>query len=197
MRHRIAAHFQASLAAVSEAASDDALMAVTADMGEAIATALRAGHKILLAGNGGSAGDAQHIAAELVGRYKLERRGWPAIALTTDSSALTAIGNDFGFEAVFSRQLEALGQAGDVLWAFSTSGTSANVIAALRQAGEAGLFRIGFTGRRGAGMAAHCDQCLIAPSDDTPVVQQIHMMAAHAICDAVERDLLRTVEANG
>lgn len=187
---RIAAHFQSSLAALATAAHDDDLLRMMGAITDAAIAALRGGRKLLLAGNGGSAGDAQHLAAEIVGRYKLNRPGWPAIALTTDTSALTAISNDFGFETVFARQLQALGQAGDVFWGFSTSGTSPNVITAFKAARAQGLATVGFTGTKGAGMAAHCDLLLVAPSDDTPVIQQIHMTAGHAICDAIEHALV-------
>lgn len=187
---RIAAHFQSSLAALATVAHDDGLLRVTGAIADATTAALRAGGKLLLAGNGGSAADAQHLAAEIVGRYKLNRPGWPAIALTTDTSALTAISNDFGFETVFARQLQALGQPGDVFWGFSTSGTSPNVIAAFKAARAQGLSTVGFTGMKGAAMAAHCDLLLVAPSDDTPVIQQIHMTAGHAICDAIEHALV-------
>ena len=185
----IAAHFRNSLAALTAAASDPALLATTHVIAAAAVDALRQGRKLLIAGNGGSAADAQHIAAEIVGRYKMERRAWPAIALTTDTSALTAITNDYGFERVFARQVEGLGQRGDVFWGLSTSGKSPNILAALRAAREQGLVTVGFTGTKGKEMAAHCDHLLVAPSDDTPVIQQIHLMAAHAICDQVEHAL--------
>src|SRR6201988_179098 len=135
-----------------------------------ILTALNGGHNLRLCGNGGSAADAQHIAAEIVGRYKQERPAYAAIALTTDTSALTAIGNDYGYEQVFARQVEGLGQRGDVLLAISTSGRSPNIMAALRKARELGLVTIGFTGTRGEAMGADCDHLLIAPCDDTPVI---------------------------
>ncbi len=148
--------------------------------------ALRAGNKILIIGNGGSAADAQHIAAELVGRYKKERTALAAIALTTDTSALTAIGNDYGFERIFTRQVEALGRRGDLLLALSTSGRSLNILAALRTARERGLTTVGLTGAKGEAMRESCDHLLMVPSDDTPVIQQICLAFAHAICDQVE-----------
>src|SRR6202049_2681384 len=129
-----------------------------------IINALRSGNKILLIGNGGSAADAQQIAAEIVGRYKQDRPGYAAIALTTDTSALTAIANDYGFEQVFARQVEGLGARGDVLLALSTSGRSPNILAALRAARERGLVTIGFTGAKGETLATHCDHLLVAPS---------------------------------
>jgi len=188
---RIAAHFQSSLAALTEAAHDDALLKTTDAIAESLVAALKAGHKLLLAGNGGSAADAQHLAAEIVGRYKVNRPGWAAIALTTDTSVLTAVGNDYGFDQIFTRQIEALGRPGDVFWGFSTSGTSPNVVAALTAARAAGLVTVGFTGGRGRALAQHCDTLFVAPSEDTAVVQQIHLMAGHAICDAVEHALVK------
>lgn len=182
-------HFKASLDGLTAAANDAALLKLTREIAAIIAAAVGNGRKVMLIGNGGSAADAQHIAAELVGRYKKDRPGWAAIALTTDTSALTAIGNDYGIERIFARQVEGLGQRGDILIAMSTSGRSPNILAALEQARGMGIATIGFTGLKGNGMTAHCDHMFIAPSDDTPVVQQIHMTALHAICDQVERAL--------
>jgi D-sedoheptulose 7-phosphate isomerase len=145
----------------------------------------------LIIGNGGSAADAQHIAAEIVGRYKQDRPAYAAIALTTDTSALTAIANDYGFEQVFARQVDGLGRRGDVLLALSTSGRSPNILAALRTARERGLVTIGFTGSKGEALGALCDHLLISPSDDTAVVQQIHLTVAHAICDEIEQTMMR------
>jgi D-sedoheptulose 7-phosphate isomerase len=186
----IADHFKVSLAALERATKDAALLATAHAIAAAIINALRSGNKILLIGNGGSAADAQHIAAEIVGRYKQERPGYAAIALTTDTSALTSIANDYGFEQVFARQIEGLGQRGDVLLAFSTSGSSANITAGLRLARARGLVTIGFTGTRGEAMRALCDHLFVSPTDDTPVVQQIHLTAAHGICDEVERAMI-------
>lgn len=185
----ITAHLERSAAAMAEAARDGALVKNIAAMAGAMTQALRAGGKILLAGNGGSAGDAQHIAAEIVGRYKRERKGWAAIALTTDTSALTAIANDYGYEQVFARQIEGLGRKGDVFVGLTTSGQSPNILAALKTARAQGLVTVGFTGPKGASLASLCDHLLVAPTDDTPVVQQIHLAAGHAICDAVEQAL--------
>lgn len=183
---RIAAHFQSSLSGTIAAAQDRALLATTHAIAKATATALTAGRKLLLIGNGGSAADAQHIAAEIVGRYKQERSAWPAIALTTDTSALTAIANDYGFEQIFARQLQGLGQRGDILFALTTSGRSPNILAALKIARELGIVSVGFTGKNGESMRASCDHLFVSPSDDTPVIQQIHMIAMHAICDEIE-----------
>jgi D-sedoheptulose 7-phosphate isomerase len=187
----IAAHLKQSLAALERATQDAALRAAARSIATVIIAALRSGNKLLIIGNGGSAADAQHIAAEIVGRYKQDRPAYAAIALTTDTSALTAIANDYGFEQVFARQVEGLGRRGDALLALSTSGRSPNILAALRTARERGLVTIGFTGTRGEALGAHCDHLLVAPSDDTPVVQQIHLTIAHAICDEIEQAMMR------
>src|SRR5712664_152826 len=172
-------------------AQDAALLATSRAIAAATIAALRAGNKLLIIGNGGSAADAQHIASEIVGRYKQHRPAWAAIALTTDTSALTAIANDYGFEQVFARQVEGLGQRGDVLLALSTSGRSPNILAALRTARERGLVTIGFTGSKGEALGTLCDHLLVSPSDDTPVVQQIHLAVAHGICDEIEQTMMR------
>ncbi len=148
--------------------------------------ALKNQKKIILFGNGGSAADAQHIAAELVGRFKKERRALPAIALTTDTSALTAIGNDYGFEDIFSRQIEALAEQGDVAVGISTSGNSANVIKALEVAKESGCKSVGLIGRDGGKMAGVCDASVIVPSNDTARIQEMHIMIGHIICAAID-----------
>ena len=187
----IAAHLSLSREAF-ERAQDAALLDTARKIADVITAGLRGGHKLLIAGNGGSAGDAQHIAAEMVGRYKKDRPAYAAIALTTDASALTAIGNDYGFEQVFARQVEGLGRRGDVLLAITTSGRSPNILAALKAARQQGLITVGFTGNKGAELAASCDHLLVAPSDDTAVIQQIHMAFAHGICDAVEQALMQS-----
>jgi D-sedoheptulose 7-phosphate isomerase len=179
--------------AVTQLVRDGAMLQITNEIASISARALQAGQKLLLAGNGGSAADAQHIAAEIVGRYKLDRPSWPALALTTDTSALTAISNDYGLEQMFARQVQGLGQRGDVFWGLSTSGTSPNVLAALKTARDGGLVTIGFTGAKARAenspMRALCDVLFVAPTEDTPVIQQIHLMAGHAICDAIEQTL--------
>jgi len=162
--------------------------AVAAAAGK-IEEALRAGGKVLLCGNGGSAADAQHIAAELAGRLKLERRGLAALALTVNASVLTALSNDYGYAAVFARQVEAVGRRGDVLVAISTSGASENVVAALARARELGLATIGFSGEAGGAMAEHCDLLIRAPGGDTQRTQEVHIAAGHAICEIVEAEL--------
>ena len=153
--------------------------------------ALERGNKILLAGNGGSAADCQHIAAEMVGRFAFNRPGLPAVALTTDSSILTALGNDYGYERIFARQVEALGRTRDVLAVYSTSGSSPNILAALEQAGRQGLVRIGFTGNRGGPMNALCEALLEIPSDLTPRIQEGHLLLGHLLCGLVENALFQ------
>lgn len=150
---------------------------------------LKKGNKILLCGNGGSAADAQHIAAELTGRYKTERRGLPAIALTTDTSALTAIGNDYGYNRVFDRQVEALVQKGDLLIGISTSGNSENVVNALKLAQELDCATIGFSGRDGGAMNSVCDINLVVPSDNTPRIQEMHILFGHIICQIIDNEI--------
>jgi len=186
----IEAHLKQSLAGLQRAVQDTAMLAAAGKITETIVAALRAGHKLLIAGNGGSAADAQHIAAEIVGRYKKDRPAYAAIALTTDTSALTAIANDYTFEHVFARQVAGLGRRGDVLLVLSTSGRSPNILAALRTAHEHGVITIGLTGSKGAAMGVVCDHLLVAPSDDTPVIQQIHLAVGHGICDAIEQTLM-------
>src|SRR5947209_18899799 len=185
----IALYLQRSRDALEHAIADGKFLSAVATIAEVIADAYRSGGKLLIAGNGGSAGDAQHIAAEFLSRYLLDRQPLPAIALTTDTSVLTAVGNDYGFERVFERQVRGFGRRGDVFLAISTSGRSANVLAALRAAREIGLVTVGFTGSGTNEMRGHCDHILSAPSEETAVVQQIYLVAAHAICGVVEREL--------
>jgi len=149
--------------------------------------ALKNGKKILIFGNGGSAADAQHIAAELVGRYKTERKGLPAIALTTDTSALTSISNDYGYDHVFDRQVEALANSGDVVIGISTGGNSGNVINGLQTAKELGCKLIGFSGRDGGEMNDLCDVNLVVPSEDTPRIQEMHIFIGHTICHLIDQ----------
>ncbi len=147
---------------------------------------LKNGNKILLCGNGGSAADAQHIAAELTGRYKTERRGLPAIALTTDTSALTAIGNDYGYDRVFDRQVESLAVKGDLIIGISTSGNSFNVINAFKVAKEIGCKTLGLSGRDGGAMNEWCDLNVVVPSNNTPRIQEMHILFAHTICQIID-----------
>jgi D-sedoheptulose 7-phosphate isomerase len=186
----VAEHFRRSCETLSCAADDPKFRAAIQGIADTIAAAFRGGHKLLIAGNGGSAADAQHIAGEFLSRLNFDRNPLPAIALTTDSSVLTAIGNDYGFECTFERQVRGLGKHGDVFIAISTSGRSPNVIAALKAARQGGLTTVGFTGSGANGsMQPLCDHLLAAPSKETALIQQIHIVAAHAICGLVERDL--------
>ena len=161
--------------------------------GQLIWDALKRGNKILLCGNGGSAADAQHIAAELVGRYEQQRRAFPAVSLTTDTSALTSIGNDYGFEEIFARQVEALAVSGDVLIAISTSGKSANVIKAADQARAIGCKTIALSGCSGEPLSSRCDLAVVVPSDRTSRVQEGHITIGHIWCEIVEANLANEV----
>ncbi len=152
------------------------------------------GGKIMLCGNGGSAADAQHIAAELSGRYKKERKGLAGLALTTDTSVLTAVGNDYGYDRVFDRQVEALAKEGDLLIGISTSGNSKNVLRALSLGRNMGCKTIGLSGRDGGAMDEFCDINIVVPSDDTPRIQEMHILIGHTICQAID-DLLKEEKA--
>ena len=164
-----------------------------AEIARTLALCLTGGGKILLCGNGGSAADAQHFAAEFVNRFVMERPPLPAIALTTDTSALTAIGNDYSFTQIFSKQVQALGRPGDVLIGISTSGKSANVNEALRIGLEKGLVTVGLGGADGGGMVAHCHHALIVPDRRTPLIQEIHVTIGHLLCGLVDYYLFEAV----
>ncbi len=163
--------------------------AAIAEIARTIAGALRTGGKVLAFGNGGSAADAQHFVGELVGRYYLERRALPAVALTANTASITAIANDYGFDRVFERQVEALGRPGDVAVGISTSGRSPNVLAALRKARELGLSSVALTGEDAGALEAETDACLSVPSSDTPRIQEAHITAIHIICEWVEKEM--------
>ena len=165
---------------------DDRLISVTQFTAEICINALKSGNKILLAGNGGSAADCQHIAGELVSRFEFDRPGLPAIALTVDSSILTAIGNDYGYEKLFERQLQSLAKPGDIFFAYSTSGKSPNILKALEYAKSAGIVSVGFTGNRQGPMKSLCDYLLEVPSPDTPRIQEGHLVLGHIICGLIE-----------
>jgi D-sedoheptulose 7-phosphate isomerase len=174
---------------VQAAIEDSAFAAEIATIAKLSADALAGGRKLLLAGNGGSAGDAQHLAGEFLARFNYDRAPIAAIALTTDSSVLTAVGNDYGYEHVFERQILGLGAPGDVFIALSTSGRSRNILRAIDAARTKQLKVVGFTGRSGGEMRDRCDICLLAPSDSTPLIQQLHMIAGHIVCGLVEERL--------
>ncbi len=154
-----------------------------------IAERVKGGNKVLLCGNGGSAADCQHIAAELVGRFNMERRALPAIALTTDTSILTAVANDYSFDRIFERQVEALGQEGDVLIGISTSGNSENVLKAVEKAKEMGILTVGFLGRDGGKLAGIVDHAFIVKNFSTPRIQEVHITLGHVLCDFIEKYL--------
>jgi len=157
----------------------------------AIIKAFRTNHKILIAGNGGSAADAQHLAAEFVNKFNFDRPGLPAIALTTDTSILTSVGNDSSFQKVFARQVSTLGNEGDILLVISTSGKSSNLIEALKEAGEKKMLTIGISGCSGGTMKDLCDICLVVPSEETPRIQEAQILIEHIICSVVEEELFR------
>ena len=167
----------------------DNLVSPVAECAQILIDALQAGHKILIMGNGGSAADAQHFAAEMVGRFLLERKALPAIALTTDTSILTAVGNDYGFDDVFKRQVEALALPGDVLIGLSTSGNSKNIKRALEVGKDIGAITIGLLGRDGGEIASISDFNLTVPSTETPRIQEAHLVMIHILCDLVEKGL--------
>jgi D-sedoheptulose 7-phosphate isomerase len=174
-------------AAVLEALRGEALASAIAEAAAAISDCLESGGKVLLFGNGGSAADATHIAGEFVGRFLRERPAAAALSLSDNSSAVTAIANDYGFEAVFARQVEGLGRAGDVAVAISTSGNSANVLAGVRAARNGGMRTIALTGAGGGALAGEVDLLIAVPSSSTPRIQEAHSLIAHVLCDLVER----------
>ncbi len=152
---------------------------------------LKAGNKLLICGNGGSAGDSQHFAAEIIGRYKMERRSLPAIALTTDTSIITAIGNDYGYDQIFKKQVEGLANKGDILIGISTSSNSPNIIEAYKEAKKKGAICIGLLGNEGGKMKNYCDYNFIVPSNNTPRIQESHGMAIHIICEILEKEIFK------
>ena len=189
MRNKIKQRIQDSIALKQRMLADDNLIQALETIVTSCVQSLRSGNKILLCGNGGSAADAQHIAAELSGRFQLERPALYAEALTVNSSSLTAISNDYGFEQVFARQVEAMGKKGDVLLALSTSGKSENILIALEQARLTGMTCIGLTGQGGGRMEALCDVCISVASTDTARIQEAHILIGHLICEMIEQTL--------
>lgn len=183
----VAAQFTETARNLHAMSEDRALQAAVAAVATACVAALRGGRKILFAGNGGSAADAQHLAGELVSRFNYDRPGLAAFALTTDTSVLTAIGNDYGYERLFARQVEAVGVGGDVLIAISTSGRSPNILEALRVARAKNMVTVGMTGRQGGRMSEMCDHLLRTPSDATPRIQEGHIVMGHTVCYLIEQ----------
>ncbi len=189
MRNYIQDEIQKTLTVLSRIEQDEAILTAAEDIARQCITALRHGNKILFAGNGGSAADAQHLAAELVSRLCYDRPALSAIALTTDTSALTAIGNDYAFEYLFARQVEALGQKGDVLIGISTSGKSMNILRAFEVAHAKGLITVGFTRDHAPLMSERCDLTLNIPARETPKIQECHILFGHIICSLIEEEI--------
>lgn len=191
MKSYIASQISETQLVMSKMLSDENLLASLENAARTCIQAIMNGNKILLAGNGGSAADAQHIAGEFVSRFAFDRPGLSAIALTTDTSILTAIGNDYGYEKLFARQVQAHARKGDVLIAYSTSGKSPNVIYALKEARSCGLLCIGMTGNLGGPMEELCDYYLAVPSADTPKIQEGHAVLGHILCGLVEKAIFK------
>lgn len=190
MAQRISTMLQEAIVVLQQVRENQALLDQLAEAAAATAEALRAGGKLLIAGNGGSAADAQHLAAEFACRLTVDRPALRALALTTDSSNLTAIGNDYGFDRIFARQIEALGQEGDLFLGISTSGNSKNILTALELSRKMGLKTIGFSGRGGGQMPALCDYNIVIPSETTAHIQEAHLTLEHIFCHLVERNSL-------
>lgn len=193
MRDYISAQIHGAQRVMSAMLADETLLSTLAAAAKACINCLDKGGKILLAGNGGSAADAQHIAGEFVSRFAFDRPGLPAVALTTDTSILTAIGNDYGYERLFSRQIQAHGNPGDVFIGYSTSGSSPNILRALEEARTRGLITVGMTGNRGGPMCELCDSLLQVPSGDTPKIQEGHLVLGHILCGLVESAIFKAV----
>jgi len=189
MINYIKEQIQASIDTKQNILNDEKLMQTIAEVAQECVDLYRKGKKTLLAGNGGSAADAQHFAAELVGRYGFDRASLPSIALTTDTSNLTAIGNDYGYDKVFSRQLEGMGNEGDLFIGISTSGNSQNIINAFMAAKEKNIMTVALVGRDGGKMANIADYTLIVPSNATPRIQESHLLIEHMICDIIEQEI--------
>jgi D-sedoheptulose 7-phosphate isomerase len=187
--HRAIELMKASIATQQSMLSNSGLVATIAKVSEILVASLQQGNKVILFGNGGSAADAQHIAAELVGRFAFDRPALPALAFSVNTSCLTAIGNDYGFDQVFSRQIEALAKAGDVAVGISTSGNSPNVIKALLTARKMGLRTVGMTGASGGSLAKSAELCICVPSKDTPRIQECHILIGHIISELVEKEI--------
>lgn len=185
----IRTRIEASIGVKQQILVEPGLVEQIGALADRIVAVLKGGGKLLLFGNGGSAADAQHIAAELIGHFGGERRPLPAIALTTDTSILTALGNDYGFADVFARQVEALGHPGDIVLGLSTSGASVNVARGLEAAGASGLFTVALTGAKGGWVSTVAAECVRVPSNDTPRIQEAHIMIGHILCEIIDRAL--------
>jgi D-sedoheptulose 7-phosphate isomerase len=185
----IAGRIEANVAVGSALLHDRTFLAAVAKTGRIMAQALQSGNKVLFFGNGGSAADAQHLAAELTGRFMKERPALAALALTTNSSSVTALGNDYGFETIFARQIEGLARRGDVAVGISTSGNSPNVLQAIAAAHSRKLITVGMTGAKGGKLASAVDYCIRIPSDSTPRIQEAHILVGHVLCEIIEQEL--------
>jgi len=186
---QIRKQIEESISLKKKVLDDDSFIKTIEAAADLCVDSLKNNHKILFAGNGGSAADAQHLAAELVNKFGFDRPGLASIALTTDTSIITSISNDYGFERLFARQIESLGQKGDVLIAFSTSGGSVNIIEGIKEAHFRGLKVIGLTGKFTGKMSPYCDICISVPSEDTPRIQELHIMTGHIICSIIENKM--------
>ena len=182
-------HIQRNVATQTQILRDEKLLKILVEIGNKAVLAYKNGHKILIAGNGGSAADAQHFAAELVARFQINRAGLSALALSTDTSILTAIGNDFGFDEIFARQIEAHAERGDLFFAISTSGNSRNLVKALPVARERGCICVGLTGSKECQMDSLCDYLLKIPAEITATIQEAHIMLEHILCGIIEQEL--------
>jgi D-sedoheptulose 7-phosphate isomerase len=188
-KQRVIRSIQDSLDVKDALLNDHEFHALIITVGHRMAEALRNGNRIFYFGNGGSAADAQHLGAELTGRYLRDRPGLPGIALTVNASSITAIANDYSYEMVFARQLQALSNKGDIAVGISTSGNSSNVIRAMQVGRERGLLTIGMTGRTGGRLKSAVDYCICIPSDQTPRIQELHILTGHILCEIIEEDL--------
>jgi D-sedoheptulose 7-phosphate isomerase len=188
--HSIGRTIEASIATHQRLLGDGTAMRLIADVTKALVNALQQGRKVLLFGNGGSAADAQHIAAEFVGRFAMERAALPVLALTVNTSCVTAIGNDYGFDRVFARQIEAFGKPGDMGIGISTSGNSANVLLGLAKAREIGMTTVALVGASGGKMRNSADYCICVPSDETPRIQECHILIGHVISELAEKAIV-------
>lgn len=191
MNNIIRDQIHSSISVAQKIAVSEELVSVIGMAANSIIDSLRNKGKVIIAGNGGSAADSQHIAAEFVNRFCFDRESLAAIAITTDTSVITSIGNDSGFERIFSRQLGAVGKKGDIFIALSTSGSSVNIIEALKESRKKGIFSIGFTGASGGQMNDLCDIIIRVPSDETPRIQEMHILIAHIICSIVEETIFQ------
>ncbi len=191
MKESVKNTIQQSIAVKTQFLNDESSIAKIEIIAQKMIESFKAGGKTMFAGNGGSAADAQHLAAELVNRFRIDRLGLPALAFSTDTSVITSIGNDYGYDFLFSRQLAAFGKEGDVFVGISTSGNSENIVKALQYCKEKHIFSVGLTGGNGGKMAQLCDECIIVPSSETARIQEVHILVGHILCGLVEDAIFR------